>query len=170
MEAHLQMIIIISVWTLISGTRISFLIHSWSKAKFRGAVTTKRKLGILCLIPLSASCSTWALVPGVLSAPLTSLPPHSVTIYFKRVSPGLQRSSVVLPSSRSLTRDSLVVLLVKNLPAMQETRGSIPRSGSSSGEGNGNPLQYSYLENPTDRGAWQARVHGIEKNWTRLSD
>ena len=39
-----------------------------------------------------------------------------------------------------------------------------------SGEGNGNPLQYSYLENPMDRGAWWATVHGVAKSWTRLSD
>ena len=37
--------------------------------------------------------------------------------------------------------------------------GSIPESGRSPGEGHGNPLQYSYLENPVDRGAWQAMVH-----------
>ena len=42
--------------------------------------------------------------------------------------------------------------------------GSIPGSGRSSGEGHGNPLQYSYLENPTDRGAWQAAVHGVTKS------
>ena len=36
------------------------------------------------------------------------------------------------------------------------------------GEGNGNPLQYSCLENPMDRGAWQAMVHGVTKGWTRL--
>ena len=48
--------------------------------------------------------------------------------------------------------------------------GSIPGSGRSPGEGNGNPLQYPCLENPTDRGAWQATVHGVAKNWTRLSD
>ena len=41
--------------------------------------------------------------------------------------------------------------------------GSIPGLGRSSGEGNGNPLQYSCLENPMDRGAWQATVHGITK-------
>ena len=41
--------------------------------------------------------------------------------------------------------------------------GSIPGLGRSPGEGNGNPLQYSYLENPTDRGAWQATVHGIAR-------
>ena len=38
------------------------------------------------------------------------------------------------------------------------------------GEGNGTPLQYSYLENPMDRGAWWAAVHGVAKSWTRLSD
>ena len=48
--------------------------------------------------------------------------------------------------------------------------GSIPRSGRSSGEGNGNPLQYSCLENPMDRGTWQATVHGVAKSQTRLSD
>ena len=44
--------------------------------------------------------------------------------------------------------------------------GSIPVSGRSSGEGNGNPLQYSCLENPMDRGDWQAIVHGVTKSWT----
>ena len=39
--------------------------------------------------------------------------------------------------------------------------GLIPGSGRSSGEGNGNPLQYSCLENPIDRGAWQAAAHGV---------
>ena len=48
--------------------------------------------------------------------------------------------------------------------------GSIPGSGRSSGEGNGNPLQYYCLENPMDRVAWQATVHGVAKSWTRLSD
>ena len=43
----------------------------------------------------------------------------------------------------------------------------ISGSGRFSGEGNGNPLQYSCLENHTDRGAWQATVHGIAKSWTR---
>ena len=38
------------------------------------------------------------------------------------------------------------------------------------GEGNGNPLQYSCLENPMDGGAWQAAVHGVTKSWTRLSN
>ena len=42
-------------------------------------------------------------------------------------------------------------------------------SGRYTGEGNGNPLQYSCLENPMDRGAWWATVHGVAKSWTRLS-
>ena len=45
----------------------------------------------------------------------------------------------------------------------------IPGLGRS-GEGNGNPLQYSRLENPMDRGAYQAAIHGVVKSWTQLSD
>ena len=48
--------------------------------------------------------------------------------------------------------------------------GSIPGSGRSPGEGNGNPLQYSCLGNPMDRGAWWATVHGVMKSQTWLSD
>ena len=47
---------------------------------------------------------------------------------------------------------------------------SIPGSRRPSGEGNGNPLQYSCLENSIDRGAWQATVHGVAKSLTPLSD
>ena len=47
--------------------------------------------------------------------------------------------------------------------------GSIPGSGRSSGEGNGNPLQYSCLENPMKGGAWWATVHGVAKSQTRLT-
>ena len=48
--------------------------------------------------------------------------------------------------------------------------GSIPGLGRSPGEGNGNPLQYSCLENPMDGGAWWATVQGIVKSRTQLSD
>ena len=54
--------------------------------------------------------------------------------------------------------------MVKNLPAIVgdiTDAGSTPGSGRSPGEGNGNPLQYSCLGNPTDRGVWQATVHGV---------
>ena len=48
--------------------------------------------------------------------------------------------------------------------------GSIPGSGRSLEKTNSNPLQYSCLENPMDRGAWRATVHGVTKSWTRLSN
>ena len=57
----------------------------------------------------------------------------------------------------------------KNLPASAgdlRDVGSIPGWGRFPGEGNGNPLQYSCLENPMDRGAWQATVHGVTKSRT----
>ena len=66
----------------------------------------------------------------------------------------------------------LSVLLNLGFPGGKESTcqagevGSILGSGRSLGEGNGNPLQYSCLGNPMDRGAWRATVHGITKNWT----
>ena len=55
-------------------------------------------------------------------------------------------------------------------PTCQSRRpGSIPGSGRSPGERNGNPLQYSCLENPMDRGAWWTTAHGVAKSLTRLS-
>ena len=48
--------------------------------------------------------------------------------------------------------------------------GLIPGLGRTPGEGNGNPLQYSCLENPVDGGAWWATAHGVAKSWTRLRD
>ena len=66
---------------------------------------------------------------------------------------------------------SQVATVVKNLPAIAGDSGdlgSIPGSGRSPEEGNGNPLQDSYLENPMDRGAWQATVHGVAKSQTLL--
>ena len=62
--------------------------------------------------------------------------------------------------------------MVKNLPADAgdvRDSGSIPGSGRSSGGGNGNPLQYSCLENSLARGAWRATVYGVAKSQTQLS-
>ena len=53
--------------------------------------------------------------------------------------------------------------MVKNPPVNAGGVGLIPGSGRYPGEGNGNPLQYSCLGNPIDRGAWQATVHGVAK-------
>ena len=64
---------------------------------------------------------------------------------------------------------SQVALAVKNSPpSAGDIRdvGPIPGSGRSPGGGHGNPLQYSCLENPMDRGAWWATDHGVEKSWT----
>ena len=63
---------------------------------------------------------------------------------------------------------SQVALVVKNLPANAgdvKDMGSIPGLGRSPGGGYGNPLQYSCLENPMDRGAWWAAVHRVAKSW-----
>ena len=57
---------------------------------------------------------------------------------------------------------------VKNPPANAGDVGSVPGSGRSSGGWYGNPLQYSYLENPMDREAWWARVHRVTKSQTCL--
>ena len=60
-------------------------------------------------------------------------------------------------------------VVVKNPPASAGIAGDIgliPGLGRSLGVGNGNPLQYSSLENSMDRGTWQATVHGVTKSWT----
>jgi len=61
--------------------------------------------------------------------------------------------------------------LVNNPPANAgdvRDAGSIPGSGRSPREGNGNPIQYSCLENPLDRGVWRAVVYRVAKSWTKL--
>ena len=66
-----------------------------------------------------------------------------------------------------------MAIVVKNPPANAEDirhMGSIPVSGRSNRGVHGNPLQYSCLENPMDRGTWRTTVHGVAKSWTRLND
>ena len=60
------------------------------------------------------------------------------------------------------------MLVIKNLAANAGDAGSIPWLGRSPGRGRGNPPQYSCLENPMDRGAWQATVHRVKKSQTQL--
>ena len=67
---------------------------------------------------------------------------------------------------------SQMVLVVKNLPANAgdiRDAGLTPGLGKSPGGGRGNPLQYSCLENPMDRGAWWATVHRVGKTWTEAT-
>ena len=59
--------------------------------------------------------------------------------------------------------------MVKNLPVTAGDVGLIPGPGKSPGVGNGNPFQYSGLENFMERGACWATVHGVAEGWTRLS-
>ena len=64
-----------------------------------------------------------------------------------------------------------MVLVVKNLPANAgdiRDAGSVPGSGRSPGGGHGNPVQYSCLENPVDRGVWQVIVHSVAQSQTQL--
>ena len=66
---------------------------------------------------------------------------------------------------------SQLVLVVKNLPTNTgdaRVEGSVSGLGRSFRVGNGHLLQYSCLENPMDRGVWQAAVHGVAKSWTQL--
>ena len=80
-------------------------------------------------------------------------------------------SSPLTPIQSFPRRASQVVLMVKNLPANEgdvRDLGSVPELGRSPGEGHGNPLQYSCLENPTGRRAWQAVVHWVLESWTWL--
>ena len=72
----------------------------------------------------------------------------------------------------SLKRASQVVLVIRNLPANAgdlRDMSLISGSGRSCRGGHGNPLQFSCLENPMDRGAWRAIVYKIAKSWRRLS-
>jgi len=85
-------------------------------------------------------------------------------------SPALRIISLsLIPSWHKMERASQMAQVVKTLPANPgDTRdaGLIPGWGRSLGVGNGNPLQYSCLENPTDRGAWWATIHRVAKSWT----
>ena len=81
----------------------------------------------------------------------------------------LQRNRIILYNLMDIL-DFSGDLALKNLPANAGGEGLIPGSGRSPGEGNGNPLQYSCLENPMDRGAWWVTVSGLAKSGTRLNN
>ena len=87
--------------------------------------------------------------------------------------PEFMSITTLVPSGRRarVEEASLVALVVKNLPASAgdiRDAGLVPGLGRSPGGEHGNPLQYSCLENPMDRGAWLATVHRAAKSWTRL--
>ena len=74
------------------------------------------------------------------------------TLYFLSFSCGAVEKN--LPANAGDARDNSSNFWIRSCP----------------GEGNGNPLQYSCLENPMDGGAWQATVHGVAKSWTQLNN
>ena len=74
---------------------------------------------------------------------------------------------MLLDISKQISVFILILTLIINAGNIREV-GSIPRSGRSPGGGHSNPLQFSCLENPMDRGAWWAMVHRFIKRWTQL--
>ena len=116
----------------------------------------------LCFQPLAESglCgqNTWVRPPTL-----------SVGVWTGAVA---MESSIEVPQNATdrVAIASQMAQMMKSLTATWETLGSIPGSGRSSREGNGNPLQYSCLENSMDTGAWQAPSHGAANSWTWLSD
>ena len=100
---------------------------------------------------------------------------HTANIWQRLdLNPGLRLPSFQLMLQRQLYISSCNLgpkgfpggTVVKNPPASAGDMGSIPGLGRSPGIRNGNPLQYSYLENSMDRGAWQATVHNVKKSQT----
>ena len=110
-------------------------------------------------IPLSVRFSQQEYWSGLPCPPPGELPNPGIEPTFPAAS-ALQMGSLLLVS--------MVAQLVKNLPSNAGDVGSISGLGRSPGEGNGNPLQYSCLENSIDRGVWWATVHGVAKSRTRL--
>ena len=137
----------------------------------------------------------WVQSLGLADAPEKEMAPHSSILAWgipwteepcKLQSMGLQRvghdwththiqvknhSLFVRNDINALYGTSQVALVVKNLSANAgkiRDEDSIPGLGRSPGEGNDNPLQYSCLVNPMDKGTWQATVHGVAKSWTWL--
>ena len=80
----------------------------------------------------------------------------------------LKSSFLLLESFHYLSLSLLIGAVVNNPPVNAGDTGSIPGSGRSPGGGHGNPFQYSCLENPMDRGAWRAIVHGVTKSRMQL--
>ena len=107
-----------------------------------------------------------------------SLRPHGLHNPWNSPTQGIfptQGSNPGLPSCRRIPYQQSHKGSPDNSPGKESAcnagdQGSAPWSERSPGEGNGNPLQYSRLEHPMDRGAWWAIVHGVAKSRTRLSD
>ena len=140
-----------SGFTCSQGLQVS-LKHTVSSIKYRV---------LICCICHFQSCSPFFVYFGFLSFQVSSVSNFRPETRGQRWSISQVRS---LNQNFSGGSDSKVSVYNVGDP------GSIPGQGRSPGEGNGNPLQYYCLENPMDRGAWRATVHGVAKKWTRLSN
>ena len=143
------------------------------------SVFTKQKEREVRLLPgnVWAPLVSWTMLERHVAQPrcwLSRAPPVGTCILYRLM--WLSSSSSIRYLKSFVTNvphwgASQVVLAVKNPPASAgdiRDMGLIPGSGRSPGEGHGNPLQCSCLENPMDRGAWRAAVHRVTKNRTRL--
>ena len=106
------------------------------------------------------------------------MPSSSIILVFKEDS-GINYLSYGLGSCQSDGNYQYKIKNLKGFPGGSDNKestcnagdlGLIPGWGRSPGKGNGNPLQYSCVENPMDGGAWWATVHRVAKSWTRLSN
>ena len=88
----------------------------------------------------------------------------SLVVQLLRLCTSNARGASLIPGSRAK-----ILVVPANAGATGDS-GLIPGLGRSLGEGNGNPLKHSCLENSMDRGAWQTTVHEVRKSWTRMSN
>ena len=118
----------------------------------------------VCRLLIFDPCTTWALnlTPAPLHTGCSCQFPFLIII--SDCSKWMNKGS--FPPSANLRKGFLGGSDGKESACNAGDPGSIPESGRSPGEGNGNPFQYSCLENPMDRGAWHATVHGVAKSWT----
>ena len=89
---------------------------------------------------------------------------QSIYLIYKGLLP-LNKQKNQITQLENGQRDFPCGAMDKNLPANARDKGLIPGLGRSPGKGNGNPCQYSCLENSMERGAWLATVHGVTKSW-----
>ena len=148
-------------WSVLAGVRVG-LMHSWGEYRLMQSLRTTVKRFLRELGTALSYGEVVQLVDVCLRKqeryPRGCLHPHLQWYWW---------------TIKAFMRTSWMVPVVKNQPADagdSRDMGFIPGLGISLGEGNGNPLQCSCLENLMDKGAWQATVHGVAKSQTRLSN
>ena len=161
----------------VQGTLKSLLQHHSSKASilWHSAFFTVQLSHPYTTTGKTIALTRWTLVGKVMSLLLNML--SRLVITFLPRSKRLLISWLQWPSAGEVVTCNQIQIsvcfpgrsVVKNLPANAGDEGSVPRSGRFPGGGNGHPLQCSYLENPMDRGTWQATAHRVTKSWTWLS-